>query len=105
MSDAADFETLLRRALTPVDPPADLSERLEGSLTRMTEAAVDELESWDWDLELEAIGDPREWPTLAKRLVISGGVVAAGAGAGAALVLLRARKRAKRGTLQRALRR
>jgi hypothetical protein len=96
VSEAAqDFEALLRRALSPVEPPAGLSDRLETNLTRMTEAAVDELEAW----ELEAIRDPRNWG----RLVVSGGVVAAGAGAGTALVLLRARKKANRNLLQRAL--
>jgi hypothetical protein len=94
---AQDFEALLRRALHPVDPPAGLSERLEANLTRMTEAAADELEQW----ELEAIRDPRNWG----RMIVSGGVVAAGAGAGTALVLLRARRRARRSIVRRALRR
>ncbi len=98
MSDITDFESLVRRALTPIDPPTGLSDRLETRLEQMTDAAVEELESW----EIEAIADPRNWA----RLAYAGGVVAAGAGAGAALVLLRARQKAKqRNPLRRALRR
>ena len=98
MTEATDFESLLRRALTPIEPPSGLSERLESRLERMTDAAVDELEQW----EIEAIADPRNWA----RLAYAGGVVAAGAGAGAALLVLRARNKAKqRNPLSRALRR
>ena len=86
MSEVTDFESLLRRALTPIEPPTGLADRLESRLERMTDAAVDELESW----ELEAIADPRNWA----RLAYAGGVVAAGAGAGTALILLRARQKA-----------
>ena len=89
MTEATDFESLLRRALTPIEPPSGLHDRLESSLHQMTGAAVEELESW----ELEAIADPRNWA----RLAYAGGVVAAGAGAGAALVLLRARQKARQG--------
>ena len=93
-----DFESLLRRALAPIEPPTDLSERLETRLERMTDAAVDELESW----EIEAIADPRNWG----RLAYAGGVVVAGAGAATGLVLLRARQKAKqRNPITRALRR
>src|SRR3954471_13258726 len=72
-----DFEGLLKRALTPVEPPADLSLRLESTLTELTELAQDELESW----ELTTMRDPRNWarPVAA---------VAIGTTAGAALVLL-----------------
>jgi hypothetical protein len=82
---AADFERLLREALTPVEPPADLAERLEATLAGLTELAADELEGW----ELSAMRDPRNWGRpLAAAMV--------GAGAGTALVLLRARRRAQR---------
>ena len=98
MTEATDFEALLRRALTPIEPPSGLADRLESRLTQFTDAAVEELESW----ELEAIADPRNWA----RLAYAGGVVAAGAGAGAALVLLRARQKARQDNpLRRALRR
>jgi hypothetical protein len=93
-----DFESLLRRALTPIEPPTDLAERLEARLERLTGAAVDELDQW----ELEAIADPRNWA----RLAYAGGVVLAGAGAAAGLVLLRARQKARqRNPISRALRR
>jgi hypothetical protein len=84
MSEAAhNFESLLREALTPVEPPADLVERLESTLTSITELAADELEAW----ELSAMRDPRNWVRPAAAIV-------AGSAAGAALVVLRARRRA-----------
>ncbi len=85
MSDAADFELLLRQALTPVDPPADMSERIEGTLVNLTEIAADELEAW----ELSAMRDPRNWARPAAAVVV-------GTTAGAALVVLRARQRRRR---------
>ncbi len=85
MSESAEFEILLRRALAPIDPPADLSERLETTLANLTELAADELESW----ELSAMRDPRNWvrPVAAATVI---GV------AGGALVVVRARQRAKK---------
>ncbi|HKH78463.1 MAG TPA: hypothetical protein VK272_09805 [Solirubrobacteraceae bacterium] len=84
MTEAApNFEGLLREALAPVEPPADLVERLESTLTSITELAADELEAW----ELSAMRDPRNWVRPATALVVGGT-------AGAALVLLRARRRA-----------
>jgi hypothetical protein len=97
MTEAADFETLLRRAFAPVDPPAGLSERVEDRLTILNDLAWDELESW----ELQALGDPRNWTRIARP--IAAGVVATGAGT--ALVLLRVRRSAKRSAVQRLLRR
>jgi hypothetical protein len=85
VSDAADFELLLRQALTPVDPPADMSERIESTLVNLTEIAADELEAW----ELSAMRDPRNWVRPAAAVVV-------GSTAGAALVLLRARQRRRR---------
>jgi hypothetical protein len=79
MSDqaAGDFEEIIRRALAPVDPPADLPMRLEMTLRSLTELAVDELESW----ELSAMRDPRNWvrPVAA---------IAVGTAAGAGLIVL-----------------
>jgi hypothetical protein len=83
MSEALpNLEGLLREALAPVEPPADLVERLESTLTTITELAADELEAW----ELGAMRDPRNWVRPAAAIV-------AGGAAGAALVLLRARRR------------
>lgn len=83
MSEALpNFEGLLREALAPVEPPDDLVERLEDTLTTITELAADELEAW----ELSAMRDPRNWARPAAAIV-------AGGAAGAALVLLRARRR------------
>jgi hypothetical protein len=81
-SGAADFETLLREALTPVDPPADLTERMETTLVNLTELAQEELESW----ELSTMRDPRNWVRPAAAAVV-------GVSAGSALVLLRVRAR------------
>jgi hypothetical protein len=79
-----NFESLLREALAPVEPPDDLVERLQGTLTTITELAADELEAW----ELSAMRDPRNWARPAAAIV-------AGSAAGAALVLLRARQRSR----------
>ena len=78
-----NFERLLREALPPVEPPADLADRLESALTSITELAAEELEAW----ELSAMRDPRNWIRPAAALV-------AGGTAGTALMLLRARRRA-----------
>jgi hypothetical protein len=80
---APNFESLLREALSPVEPPEDLALRLEATLQSITELAADELEAW----ELSAMRDPRNWARPAAAAV-------AGSAAGAALVLLRARRRA-----------
>ena len=85
MSNAADFELLLRQALTPVDPPADMPERIEATLVNLTAMAADELEAW----ELSAMRDPRNWVRPAAAVVV-------GTTAGAALVVLRARQRRRR---------
>ena len=81
-SGAADFEALLREALTPVDPPEDLVKRLEVTLVNLTELAQEELEAW----ELSAMRDPRNWVRPAAAAVI-------GVSAGTALVVLRVRAR------------
>jgi hypothetical protein len=79
---AHDFEALLREALTPVEPPADLAQRLELTLVNLTELAQEELESW----EMSAMRDPRNWVRPAAAAVV-------GATAGTALVVLRVRTR------------
>ena len=84
VADAAYFEALLREALAPVEPPADLVERLVSTLQTITELAADELEAW----ELRAMRDPRNWVRPAAAIVVGGA-------AGTALVLLRARHRAQ----------
>lgn len=84
MSEAApNFESLLREALSPVDPPADLALRLESTLQDITDLAAGELQDW----ELSAMRDPRNWGRPAA-------AVLAGGAAGTALILLRARRRA-----------
>ena len=82
MRRRTSFEGLLREALAPVEPPADLVEHLESTLMSITEMAADELEAW----ELSAMRDPRNWVRPAAAVVV-------GSAAGAALVLLRARSR------------
>jgi hypothetical protein len=80
-----DFEHLLKRALTPVDPPADLAARMESTLAELTHLAQDELESW----ELSTMRDPRNWVRPVAALAI-------GSTAGAALVLVRVRQQHRR---------
>jgi hypothetical protein len=79
---ATDFEALLREALAPIEPPADLAAKMEATLVSLTELAQDELESW----ELSAMRDPRNWVRPAAAAVV-------GVGAGTALVVLRVRGR------------
>jgi hypothetical protein len=84
-----DIETLLRQALTPVEPSHELELRLERRLTTLVELAAEELEAW----ELSAMRDPRKWPTIA-RPVVAGAV---GGAAAVGLVIVRTqRKRHKR---------
>ena len=87
MSEMAhtDFEQMLRMALAPVDPPETLKARLESTLQELTDAAVDELDSW----EIGAMRDPRNW----MRPVVA---TAVGATAGTALVILRVRQQRKK---------
>jgi hypothetical protein len=83
-----DFEGLLRQALSPIDPPERLSERLERTLSTLTDAAAEELDAW----ELSAMRDPRNWHTVARPVV----AVGVGTTAGVGLVLLRARAKSKK---------
>jgi hypothetical protein len=85
MSDAERVERLLRLALTPVEPPEALSDRLERGLSELTEAAAEELAEW----ELSAMRDPRNWARPAAAVVV-GGLAAGG------LVLVRARQQHKK---------
>ena len=85
MSDVERLERLLRSALVPMDPPEALSDRLERSLSELTEVAAAELADW----ELSAMRDPRNWARPAAAIVV--GSVAAGG-----LVLVRARQQQKK---------
>lgn len=81
-ASAADFESLLRQALAPVEPPAGLTQRMEQTLVSLTELAQEELDAW----ELAAMRDPRNWVRPAAAAVV-------GVSAGTALVALRVRAR------------
>jgi hypothetical protein len=86
MSSTADFESLLRQALAPIEPPLELEARVETRLVSILEVATEELEAW----ELSSMRDPRNWVRP---------VVAVGAGtvAGVGLAIVRTqRKRHKR---------
>jgi hypothetical protein len=85
MTDAERVERLLRMALTPVEPPEALSDRLERGLSELTEAAAEELAEW----ELSAMRDPRNWARPVAAVVV--GSLAAGG-----LVLVRARQQHKK---------
>jgi len=80
-----DIESMLRLALSPVEPPAALRTRVETRLQELTDLAVDELDSW----ELSSMRDPRNWA----RPVVA---TAVGATAGTALVVLRVRQQHRR---------
>jgi hypothetical protein len=81
MTDAERVERLLRLALTPVEPPERLGDRLERGLSELTEAAADELADW----EMSAMRDPRNWVRPVAAVVV-------GTVAGGALVVVRARQ-------------
>jgi hypothetical protein len=81
----SDVERLLRSALVPVAPPESLTDRLEVSLSELTDLAVGELADW----ELSSMRDPRNWV----RPVAAAAVVGV---AGAGLVLVRARQQHRR---------
>ena len=78
----ADIETLLKRALSPVEPPKELEARLEVTLGSLVDMAAEELEAW----ELRAMRDPRNWvrPVAA---------AAVGSTAAVGLVLVRTQRR------------
>ena len=84
----ADFESLLRQALVPIDPPAELEARLEETLGSLVGMAADELESW----ELSAVKDPKNWIRLARPAA----AVVIGSGAAVGLVLVRTRRKRHR---------
>jgi hypothetical protein len=78
----ADIESLLKRALSPVEPPKELEARLEGTLGSLVGMAAEELDAW----EMSAMRDPRNWvrPVAA---------AAVGSSAAVGLVLVRTQRR------------
>ena len=78
----SDFESLLKRALSPVEPPKELEARLELTFGSLVDMAAEELEAW----ELSSMRDPRNWvrPVAA---------AAVGSGAAIGLVLMRTQRR------------
>lgn len=84
-----DVETLLRSALRPIEPPENLSGRVEETLSAVTEAAAEELSAWAEELsesELRSLRDPRNWVRPAAAIA-AGGIAAGG------LVLVELRRR------------
>ena len=86
-----DLEALLADALRPIEPPEDLVDRVETTLSAITEQAAAALGSWAEELtdsERESLRDPRNWvrPVAA---------VALGGAAAGALVIVGARRRRK----------
>jgi hypothetical protein len=84
-AEIGDVEALLRSALVPIEPSERMTDRLERSLTDITDIAAGELADW----EIGAMRDPRNWGRPAAAVVI-GGVAAGG------LVLVRARQARRR---------
>jgi hypothetical protein len=94
-ADLPDVEALLRSALVPIEPSERMTDRLERSLSEITDLAAEELADW----ELSTMRDPRNWGRTAAALVI-GGAAAGG------LVVVRARQaRRREGTSLRTLER
>jgi hypothetical protein len=85
---APDFETRLKQALSPVEPPVDLEQRLELTLGEIVELAADELEAW----ELVTFKDPRNWVRIARPAA----AVVLGTGAAVGLVVLRTQRKRHR---------
>lgn len=85
---AIDIETMLRQALAPVEPSAELEARLESTLGSLVEMAAEELESW----ELSAISDPKNWPRIGRPAV----AVVVGGAAAVGLVLVRTQRQRHR---------
>jgi hypothetical protein len=86
-----DVESLLSDALRPIEPPEQLSGRVEDTFAAITQAAAEELSDWAEELsesELRALRDPRNWV----RPVIA---VGAGGVATGALVVLEMRRRGR----------
>ena len=77
-----NIESLLKLALSPVEPPKELEARMEGTLGSLVDMAAEELEAW----ELSAMRDPRNWvrPVAA---------AAIGSTAAVGLVLVRTQRR------------
>ena len=86
---AGDVESLLRQALAPVEPPAELEERLEHTLGSLVDMAAEELDAW----ELGAMRDPRNWPGQAVRPAAA---VVVGSAAAVGLVLVRTQRKRHR---------
>ena len=84
-AEHSDVEALLRSALVPVEPSERMTDRLERSLSDITDIAAGELADW----ELSAMRDPRNWGRPAAALLVGG--AAAGA-----LVVVRARQHSRR---------
>jgi hypothetical protein len=86
---SVDVEALLRSALRPIEPPESLPNRVEDTLSAVTEAAAEELSAWAEELsesELASLRDPRNWLRPAA-------AAAAGGVAGGALLLIEVRRR------------
>ena len=91
-----DVEGLLRSALRPIEPPENVSGRVEKTLSAVTEAAAEELSAWAEELsesELAALRDPRNWLRPAA-------AVGAGSVAGGALLVIELRRRRKPSALR-----
>jgi hypothetical protein len=83
---SGDVEALLRQALAPIEPPAELEARLEATLGSIVEMAADELDSW----ELSAMRDPRNWPRQAVRPAAA---IVVGSAAAVGLVAVRTQRK------------
>jgi hypothetical protein len=81
-TETAHIEGLLRQAFAPIEPPAELADRVEQRLVDITHFAAGELAAW----ELAAMRDPRNWVRPAVAVTVGGG-------AAVALAVIRLRRR------------
>ena len=77
--------------MRPVEPPERLSQRLEQTLTDLTEMAAEELEAW----ELSAMRDPRNWARPVAAVAVGGVAGAAWSCCACARSTTSARRRAR----------
>jgi hypothetical protein len=77
---ALDLESMLRQALSPVDPPQEFEKHLQTMLGTLVEKAADELEAW----EISSMRDPRNWAKP-----ISAALVGSAAAAGLIVIGIR----------------
>src|SRR3954447_16995531 len=84
----ADFETMLRRAFAPVEPPLELQQRLETTPGSLIELAADEVDAWG----LSSLRGPKNLARLGRPAAAA----VVGSAAAVGLVVLRTQRQRHR---------